>query len=80
MKAFGVYKRKMVSLHFNIIDLVLGLRTRQVNNALDSPCSVLHVLYALSAYGNLSRHLDTCVSFEGRFSTDKAKEALVLEQ
>ena len=30
--------------------------------------------------GNMSRHLDTYVSFEGRFSTDKAKEALVLEQ
>ena len=30
--------------------------------------------------GNLSRHLYTCLSFEGRFSTEKAKEALVLEQ
>ena len=30
--------------------------------------------------GNLSRHLYTCMSFEGRFSTEKAKEALVLEQ
>ena len=29
---------------------------------------------------NLSRHLYTCLSFEGRFSTEKAKEALVLEQ
>ena len=30
--------------------------------------------------GNLSRHLYTCLSFEGRFSTEKAKEALVLQQ
>ena len=30
--------------------------------------------------GNLSRHLDVCLSFEGRLSKDKAKEALVLEQ
>ena len=29
---------------------------------------------------NLSRHLYTCLSFEGWFSTEKAKEALVLEQ
>ena len=49
--AFGVYKREMVRLHFNITDLVLGLRTRQVNNALDSPWSILHVLHALSVYG-----------------------------
>ena len=49
--AFGVYNREMVCLHFNITDLVLGLRTRQVNNALDSPWSILHVLHALSVYG-----------------------------
>ena len=30
--------------------------------------------------GNLSRHLDTCLSFEGRLSKAKAKEALLLEQ
>ena len=30
--------------------------------------------------GNLSRHLDVCLSFEGRLSKDKAKEALLLEQ
>ena len=30
--------------------------------------------------GNLSRHLYTRLSFEGRFSTEKAKEVLVLEQ
>ena len=30
--------------------------------------------------GNLSRHLDVCLSFEGRLSKAKAKEALVLEQ
>ena len=30
--------------------------------------------------GNLSRHLETCARFDGRFSLDRAKEALELEQ
>ena len=30
--------------------------------------------------GNLSRHLETCARFDGRFSVDRAKEALELEQ
>ena len=30
--------------------------------------------------GNLSRHLETCARFDGRFSVDRAKEALALEQ
>ena len=30
--------------------------------------------------GNLSRHLKTCARFDGRFSVDRAKEALELEQ
>ena len=30
--------------------------------------------------GNLSRHLETCAIFDGRFSVDRAKEALELEQ
>ena len=29
---------------------------------------------------NLSRHLETCARFDGRFSVDRAKEALELEQ
>ena len=29
---------------------------------------------------NLSRHLDICVSFDGRLPTEKSKEALDLEQ
>ena len=32
------------------------------------------------SYGNLSRHLETCARFDGRFSVDRAKEALELEQ
>ena len=30
--------------------------------------------------GNLSRHLETCARFDGRFSVDRAKDALELEQ
>ena len=30
--------------------------------------------------GNLSRHLEMCARFDGRFSVDSAKEALELEQ
>ena len=30
--------------------------------------------------GNLSRHLEKCVRFDGRFSVDRTKEALDLEQ
>ena len=30
--------------------------------------------------GNLSRHLETCARFDGRFSVDRAKEALELKQ
>ena len=30
--------------------------------------------------GNLTRHLETCARFDGRFSVDRAKEALELEQ
>ena len=30
--------------------------------------------------GNLSRHLEACARFDGRFSVDRAKEALELEQ
>ena len=30
--------------------------------------------------GNLSRHLETCARFDGRFSVDRAKESPELEQ
>ena len=30
--------------------------------------------------GNLSRHMETCARFDGRFSVDRAKEALELDQ
>ena len=30
--------------------------------------------------GNLSRHLERCARFDGRFYVDRAKEALELEQ
>ena len=74
--AFGVYKREMVCLHFNITDLVLGLCTMPWTARGQFCMYWTHYL----SMGNLSRLLYTCLSFEGRFSTEKAKEALVLEQ
>ena len=76
--AFGVYKREMVCLHFNITDLVLG----HVQDRLTMPWTArgqfcVYCTHYLSM-GNQSRHLYTC--FEGRCSMEKAKEALVLEQ
>ena len=67
-------------MHFNITDLVLCY----VQDRLTMPWTARgqFCMYCKSylPMGNLSRHLDVCLSFEGRLSKAKAKEALVLEQ